>query len=175
MRDSGSNHPAGVDPQELLFEGSSIPMLLVALIAAGTLFSTGLLNSFGILTSGENPNYLEASLGFLLAAVVVYLAIRLRKADNVQTAKFYDTYFIVKMRKASLSVGYSEIEKASKSSDGLVDSIFGPRMTIKLKGSTDLLTFHGSSRNRKLGVDLYSWLLGKSIGEHEVSRFVRGV
>lgn len=175
MRNPNSNHVARVKRQDLLFEGSVLPLMLVLLVSAGVAFSTGLLNAFGILTPGGNPDNLETSIGFLLTAVFGYLALQLRKADNVRSVKFYDEYFVARMRDVNLRITYPEVENVKKSSEGVVDSIFGPRMTIKLKGRTSPLTFHGYSKNKRLRMDLYSWLLEKSVGEQQVSGSVRGV
>jgi hypothetical protein len=74
----------------------------------------------------------------------------------VRTARFYDSSFVVSGKNPTREIAVSDIQSVSLVSGSILINI--ERVSISLTGEEKPLEFFGNPRNRRLGLNLYSWL-----------------
>lgn len=99
-----------------------------------------------------------AAIPGLLTAFMLVDMVRLAKVQ-VRNADFYSEYVLVSGSAIRKSLKYSEITNVTK----IKPTVFfiGSRVQFTTKDKPLTIFIQGNPRNKKLKVDLYSWLSGK--------------
>ncbi|MGD0478124.1 MAG: hypothetical protein ABSB29_08160 [Nitrososphaerales archaeon] len=137
---------------------------LFAIALPGYTYGYLLMSAFGFLmfVAGLLPGsamYASTEITSLSVAVFLFVSfVGVNVTHKVKKASFFDTFFQVRTEGIDRIINYDEIKNVAKVSR--FDSLFLPQ--IEIRGEKRVYRLYTNTKNRKLDIDLYSWLLEKT-------------